>query len=573
MQTAARYVGCRARLALAMSLLVGSCLTACPVVAQQNLAEPISQGQRVFSAGHSFHVFMPGILQEIVKSAKIDDHVQVGLSSIGGSRVIQHWDVPEDKNPAKAALRTGKVDVLTLAPIHLPDEGIENFTKLALEHNPDIRVTVQEFWLPFDLYDTTFTKRPVQVDHNALSGDELRKLHAPYFESMDAHVRELNQKFGKTVLYVVPVGQAVIALREQIVAGKAPGLKTQEDLFTDPIGHARPALQTLVAYCHFAVTYRRSPVGLPVPTILGKPDNSETEQLNRLLQELAWQAVVEHPLAGVKVPDAAVSLLLSDGAFPAHRVIGNVYYVGSKNMATYLITTEEGHILINSGFEETVPLIRVAVESLGFKMRDVKVILASHAHSDHVAGHALLKELTGAQVYVMQGDDGVISTGGEGQYLYTDSRWKPCAVERVLKDGDEVKLGSETLIARRTPGHTRGCTTWTWKVTDGDKKLNVVVIGSPNVNPGYKLVGNADYPEIADDYAQTFAILKGLPCDVFLGAHGEYYGLPAKYEQVERGAKQNPFVDPEGYQKYVTQKEAVYLDKLAMQKNAAAPQP
>src|SRR5262249_12250808 len=154
--------------------------------------------------------------------------------------VIQHWNVPDEKNKAKQALRDGKVDVLTLSPIHLPDEGIENFVKLALEHNPNVRVTVQEFWLPFDLYDTTFKLRPKKVDHNALTGEELRKLHAPYFKSMDELVRELNKKYAKQVVFVVPVGQAVIALREKIIAGKAPGLKQQEDLFTDAIGHAKP---------------------------------------------------------------------------------------------------------------------------------------------------------------------------------------------------------------------------------------------------------------------------------------------------------------------------------------------
>src|SRR3954451_16399381 len=110
--------------------------------------------------------------------------------------------------------------------------------------------------------------------------------------------------------------------------------------------------------------------------------------------------------------------------FPAHKIIGNVYYVGSKDLATYLITTSEGHILINSGFERTVPLIRKSVESLGFKMTDIKLLLASHAHSDHVAGHAPMKELTGARVLVMKGDEGVIASGGEGQYFYGASRWK-----------------------------------------------------------------------------------------------------------------------------------------------------
>ncbi|HMF17508.1 MAG TPA: hypothetical protein VKE98_09895 [Gemmataceae bacterium] len=255
------------------------------------------KGQRVFSAGHSFHVFVPAILNDLAKKAAIKDHAVAGLSSIGGSRVIQHWNVPEDKNKAKAALKAGTVDVLTLAPIHLPDEGIANFTKLAVENNPNIRITVQEFWLPFDIYDTTFSKRPKTVDHNAQTAESLRKLHAPYFKSMDEHVKELNAKQGKQVLFVVPVGQAVIALREKIIAGQAPGLKTQEDLFTDAIGHARPPLQALAAYCHFAVIYKKSPVGLPMPAILPKNTNPE---LNRLLQELAWEAVTSHPLSGVR---------------------------------------------------------------------------------------------------------------------------------------------------------------------------------------------------------------------------------------------------------------------------------
>ena len=264
-------------------------------------AGPPSQGQRVFSCGHSFHVFVPPLLNDMAKAAGINDHVQVGLSAIGGSRVIQHCDVPEEKNKAKEALRDGKVDVLTLSPIHLPDEGIEKFAALALEHNPKTRITVQEFWLPFDIYDTSFKERPKNVDHNALSGPELRKLHEPYFKSMDQHVGELNKKFGKDALVVVPVGQAVIALREKIIASEAPGLKTQEDLFTDAIGHAKPPLQALVAYCHFAVIYRHSPVGLPIPAVLSKANNADWDtKLNRLLQELAWDAVTQHPLSGVK---------------------------------------------------------------------------------------------------------------------------------------------------------------------------------------------------------------------------------------------------------------------------------
>ncbi|MBL8827964.1 MAG: subclass B3 metallo-beta-lactamase, partial [Planctomycetaceae bacterium] len=255
----------------------------------------------------------------------------------------------------------------------------------------------------------------------------------------------------------------------------------------------------------------------------------------------------------------------ADSAFPAHRVAGNTYYVGSKELASYLITTPEGHFLINSSFDETVPLIRGAVESLGFKLRDVKYLLASHAHSDHVEGHFKLRELTGAKVLVMEGDADVVRNGGERQYLYVDSRWAKCPVDRVLKDGDTVSLGGVTLTARHTPGHTRGCTTWTWQETVDGKPLHVVVIGSPNVNPGYRLIDNRDYPTIVDDYRQTFATLKSLPCDVFLGAHGNYYDMHAKHERLEKQTGDNSFIDPAGYRAYVALKEATFLKKLADQ--------
>jgi hypothetical protein len=171
-------------------------------------APPAPAGQRVLSAGHSFHVFVPGILNELARGAGIKDHVQVDVQSIGGSRVIQHWDLADEKNKAKSALKAGKVDVFTLSPIYLPDEGIANFVRLALEHNPGIRLSVQEFWLPYDTCDPS-RKKVDPLDRDALTGEELRRRHEPYFKSMDDHVRELNTRHGKPVVCVVPAGQAV----------------------------------------------------------------------------------------------------------------------------------------------------------------------------------------------------------------------------------------------------------------------------------------------------------------------------------------------------------------------------
>jgi metallo-beta-lactamase class B len=166
-----------------------------------------------------------------------------------------------------------------------------------------------------------------------------------------------------------------------------------------------------------------------------------------------------------------------------------------------------------------VPLIRASVEKLGFKFADVKVLLISHAHADHCAGSAEIKKLTGARYMVMEGDVPAIESGGAPRKLADYLAFPPAKVDRVLKDGDEVKVGDSVLVAHLTPGHTRGCTTWTMQVRDGGKSLDAVIIGSPNVNPGYILVNNKTYPEIATDYEKCFRVLHSLPVDVFLGAH------------------------------------------------------
>src|SRR2546421_2162729 len=210
------------------------------------------KGQRIAWAGHSFLVFVPPILRDIATSAEVKEQSYPAFSGIGGSRVIQHWDVPEDKNKVKAALRDGKVDVLVLSPIWLPDDGIEKFVQLAVEHNAKARIHIQEFWMPFDRREKDIKKdRPKKVERGERTAKDLHDLHAAYFRSMGEHVRALRKKHGEAAVFVVPAGQAVIALRERIISGKAHGVKTQDDLFTDAIGHAPPPLQALVGDCHY----------------------------------------------------------------------------------------------------------------------------------------------------------------------------------------------------------------------------------------------------------------------------------------------------------------------------------
>lgn len=260
--------------------------------------------------------------------------------------------------------------------------------------------------------------------------------------------------------------------------------------------------------------------------------------------------------------------------FPAHKVIGNIYYVGSKGQANYLITTPQGNILLNSGLQANVPMIKDSIQKLGFKYSDTKVLLISHAHFDHNAGSAQIVKETGASYDVMDSDVGVVESGGKTDFAYGDKGpdmlYPAVKVGRVLRDGDTVSLGGTVLTAHKTPGHTRGCTTWSMKVQDGGKSLNVVFVGSPNANPGYVLVGNKKYPGIVQDYEKTFQVLKSLPVDVFLGAHGDYYGMPAKYEKLKAGGA-NPFIDPAGYKAYIANREAAYRKELARQQAAAKP--
>jgi len=255
--------------------------------------------------------------------------------------------------------------------------------------------------------------------------------------------------------------------------------------------------------------------------------------------------------------------------FPPHQVIGNIYFVGSKSLGIYLVTTPQGHILINAGLEDSVPMIQQSVEKLGFRFTDIKILLISHAHYDHDAGAARIKKLTGAKYMVMDADAPVVESGGEKDFFYSHTPgmlYPATKVDRVLHDGDTVTLGATVLTAHLTPGHTKGCTTWTMKVNEGRQSYDVVIVGSANVNEGYKLVSDPEYPQMASDYGKAFRVLRSLHCDVFLGAHGGYYDLEGKYAR--RGANPNPFIDPKGYKEFVEDREQAFQAELSRQQSA-----
>ena len=244
------------------------------------------------------------------------------------------------------------------------------------------------------------------------------------------------------------------------------------------------------------------------------------------------------------------------------RIIGNIYYVGVAGVTSFLITTPAGHILLDSGLPETVPLIQESIKQLGFKLEDVKILLNSHAHFDHAGGLAQLKKLTGAKLMIGEGDAALISNGGRGDFQWGDKlTFEPATVDRILHDKDRVELGGVTMIARITPGHTKGNTTWTMKVREGGKDLDVVFVGSTTA-PGYKLAGNPLYPNINNDYEYTFALLRSLKCDVFLAPHGQFFALEEKRQRLEKGEKPNPFIDPQGYKNFLGWTEKAYQRQL-----------
>ncbi len=260
---------------------------------------------------------------------------------------------------------------------------------------------------------------------------------------------------------------------------------------------------------------------------------------------------------------------------PPFRIAGNLYYVGSQDLAAYLIVTPKGNILINSNLQSSPPQIKKSIEALGFKYGDTKILLISHGHYDHCAGSAEIKRETGAKYEVMAQDVPVVESGGHNDFHYATDKtmwFPPAKVDRVLHDGDTVSLGGTMLTAHLTAGHTKGTTTWTLNEAEGGphlqaevvRILHVVIVGSPNVNPGYKLVNNKTYPRISADYRHEFQVLRNLRCDIFLGAHGGYFDLLPKYDRFKNGDK-NAFIDPAGYKAYVADREQAFEAELKKQ--------
>lgn len=251
------------------------------------------------------------------------------------------------------------------------------------------------------------------------------------------------------------------------------------------------------------------------------------------------------------------------------RISDNIYYVGSKDLASYLIVTPAGNILINSSLKESPPLLVDSIRQLGFRMSDIKILLISHAHFDHDAGSAEILRLTGAKYMVMDGDVPSVESGGAEDFAYPGDRYPPAKVARVLHDGDDVGLGGTVLTAHKTPGHTRGCTTWTLRTTLNGKPRDVVIVGSWNVNYGFRLVDRPDhpasYPGIAADYQHSFATLKALHCDIFLGAHGAYFDMLAKLDRRTSAADESVWIDPDGYRAAVAEREAAFTRELMRQ--------
>ena len=278
------------------------------------------------------------------------------------------------------------------------------------------------------------------------------------------------------------------------------------------------------------------------------------------------------PAALPSAPSSAWVKRLFDGwraPVPPQHLVGNIYYVGAIGVSSYLITTPEGHILLDTGFDDTVPVIQHSVEQLGFRLADIKIILSSHAHVDHVGGHARMKQLTGAQIVESAADARTLESGGADDFIQWPKEtilYAPVKADRIVADGEGVTLGGVTLTAHLTPGHTRGATTWTMEVVEGGVTQHVVFFSSASINPGTRLLNNPLYPDFVREFEATLAKLHALPCDIFFAPHGGQFAMADKFARLGRGEKANPFIDPAGWQELVAGAERAFRQQLAAER-------
>jgi len=277
--------------------------------------------------------------------------------------------------------------------------------------------------------------------------------------------------------------------------------------------------------------------------------------------------------SGISAPmDRASAQRLFDAwkaPVPPRHLVANIYYVGAIGVSSFLITSPQGHLLLDTGFDDTVPIIQRGVEQLGFKLTDIKFLLSSHAHVDHVGGHARMKQLTGATICASAADARIMASGGTDDFIPFPKDlivYEPVKADRIINDGDHVELGGVRLTAHLTPGHTRGATTWTMDVTENGHVYHVVFFSSATISPGTSVWRKPPYPELAQDFEKTFAVLKQLPCDIFFAPHGGQFAMAEKFAKLERG-ESNPFVDPAGWRATIAAQEKIFRDQLAAEKN------
>jgi metallo-beta-lactamase class B len=260
------------------------------------------------------------------------------------------------------------------------------------------------------------------------------------------------------------------------------------------------------------------------------------------------------------------------------RIADNLYYVGVKGVASYLIVTPDGDMLLDAGFRETVPLVEASIRKLGFHVEDVHILLLSHAHFDHAGGLAAMKAATHARLLASPGDAPLLERGGRDDFAFGDrGRFPPVKPDGLLQNGVPVRLDGVEMTPHFTPGHTKGCTTWTTTVRDRGQERHVVFACSLST-PGYQVVNNPKYPGMLQDYKTSIATMRGLPCDIFLAAHPEQFGMDLKLAELQKHPDgPNPFVDPAGYKAYLDESEAELNEKAAaqsrkqgIQKHAAA---